>query len=561
VSSRDDVRTASADGPKDRGGSVAPAADSWRLLGLLFVASGAIGLMALALGMDSSVAGGVMWGLAGVAVLSGLIALRLAAHLPEAALIVGLVLCTGFVCIAVAFSGGHTSPFVLFYPWVAVEASYFVNRRRAVAFIAATAVASGATLVAVDGVHGGVLPTWSMIVGSMIAVGALTAALRARSDRLIESLADRAARDSLTGLANRRGYHFRIERELERAQRHGLPLSIVLADIDHFKSLNDAFGHRRGDQALREFGELCRQELRATDLVSRVGGEEFAIVLPHVDEHEAVATAERLRLAVRERLHTPDGHSLSASFGVASFPQHGSDPEVLLDHADQAMYTAKHLGRDRTVVFDAGLLQALRGHAPAEHIQAVLVLAEALDLRDVGTAAHSQTVGRLCAAIARAMGLSGERVERLRVAGILHDVGKLGVPDDILRKPGKLTDAEFAEMRKHPELGARMVAGAGLTDVAGWVRAHHERLDGRGYPFGLRAEDIPLEARILAVGDAYEAMTADRPYRDAPGHDYAVEELRRGCGTQFDPDVAEALLATLAPGPAVALAEQAVAQG
>jgi putative nucleotidyltransferase with HDIG domain len=177
----------------------------------------------------------------------------------------------------------------------------------------------------------------------------------------------------------------------------------------------------------------------------------------------------------------------------------------------------------------------------------VLVLAEALDLRDAGTATHSQTVGRLCAGIAAAMGLADDRVERVRLAGILHDVGKLGVPDDILRKPSALTEAEFAEMRKHSELGARMVAAAGMDDISSWVLAHHERPDGGGYPFGLSGDAIPLEARILAAGDAYEAMTADRPYRRAPGHDYAVRELERHEGTQFDRDVVGALLTTVGP--------------
>jgi diguanylate cyclase (GGDEF)-like protein len=208
--------------------------------------------------------------------------------------------------------------------------------------------------------HGVAMAAWVMVLGTMTALGLVTATLRARADDLIEILADRATRDSLTGLTNRRAYHERIERELERARRHGLPLTVVLADIDGFKALNDAFGHRFGDQALCDFADLCQEELRSADLISRVGGEEFAIVLPHVDEPTALVTAERLRRAVRERLRAPDGRPLSASFGIASYPTHGSDPEVLLDHADQAMYAAKHLGRDRTVVFSAGLLDSLR---------------------------------------------------------------------------------------------------------------------------------------------------------------------------------------------------------
>jgi putative nucleotidyltransferase with HDIG domain len=177
-----------------------------------------------------------------------------------------------------------------------------------------------------------------------------------------------------------------------------------------------------------------------------------------------------------------------------------------------------------------------------------MLLAETLDLRDVSTARHSQTVGRYAEGIARELGLSGERVERIRAAGVLHDVGKLGVADAVLQKPGPLTDEEWADMRRHPELGARILDHANLRDISGWVLAHHERLDGHGYPQGLAGEAIPLEARILAVADAYEAMTADRPYRAALGHDAARAELRACCGTQFDPAVVDAFLAVLTRG-------------
>jgi diguanylate cyclase (GGDEF)-like protein/putative nucleotidyltransferase with HDIG domain len=517
---------------------------AWRTRGLLFVGSGALGLLTLALGLGppNDTALPAVLGL--LAIVAGGAVLLAAEKLPERWLLAALLVCVVFVSVAVDATGGPGSPFLLFYAWVGMEAWYFLPRSRAIGFTAASALASGVPLIAVGGTADGALAWWAMVVGTMITLGVLTAALRARSDDLIDTLADRAARDSLTGLANRRGYQERIEQEIERARRHNLPLSIVLADIDDFKSLNDAFGHRRGDQALCEFAELCSRQLRATDFVSRVGGEEFAIVLPHLTEPEALVAAERLRRAIRAGLKAPDGRLLTASLGVASFPQHGCDPEVLLDHADQAMYAAKNLGRDRTVVFSEGLLESLRTHAPAEQLQAVLVLAEALDLRDSGTASHSQTVGRLCVDVARALGLPDERVERLRLAGILHDVGKLGVSDEILRKPGHLTEAEFAEMRKHAELGARMVAAAGMEDISSWVLAHHERPDGRGYPYGLQGREVPLEARILAVADAYEAMTSDRPYRRAPGHEHAVRELEHHAGTQFDREVTVAILRT-----------------
>lgn len=531
---------------------------SWRLLGLLFVSSGAMGLLTLAFSQAHPFERWPIAIAAGVAVVPGAITVFIAPHLPEKLLIVGLFNCAALIAVAVGLSGGADSPYVILWAWTGVEAWYFLRPRQAAWFTAAAAVVVAVPLALVDD-RTGAIATWIMVVGTMVALGLVTNTLRARADRLIEMLADRATRDELTGLPNRRGYQERIEQELALGRRDGIPVTIVLADIDGFKGLNDQFGHRFGDEALRAFADLCRDELRLPDLVSRVGGEEFAIVLPRADERSALAVAERLRRAVRSRMTAPDGRTLSASFGIAAFPKHGSDPEVLLDHADQAMYAAKHLGRDRTVIFSDGLLETVRVEAPAEQLQAILVMAEALDLRDVGTADHSQTVGRLSANIAQQLGLARQRVERIRSAGILHDIGKLGVPDHILHKPGRLTEDELDEMRKHAELGARMVSAAGMEDISSWVLAHHERPDGQGYPHGLSGEDIPLEARILAVCDAYEAMISDRPYRRAPGHLFAVAELRRGSGTQFDAVVVEALLASMDEDGAEAIGPPATA--
>jgi putative nucleotidyltransferase with HDIG domain len=243
------------------------------------------------------------------------------------------------------------------------------------------------------------------------------------------------------------------------------------------------------------------------------------------------------------------------SFGVATFPTHERSPDGLLHKADQALYLAKQLGRDRSVIFseEAASIDHSDPRQPVEQTAAVLVLAETLDLRDSGTALHSQTVGRYCEQIATHLGLDPQRTERIRLAGLLHDIGKIGVADEILRKPGGLTDAEWAEMRKHPELGARILTGANLGELAEWVLAHHERPDGRGYPSNLSGDAIPLEARILSVADAYEAMTSDRPYRRALPQETALEELRRGAGTQFDPQIVEAFLTLLGASAVVAI--------
>jgi HD-GYP domain-containing protein (c-di-GMP phosphodiesterase class II) len=192
-----------------------------------------------------------------------------------------------------------------------------------------------------------------------------------------------------------------------------------------------------------------------------------------------------------------------------------------------------------------GMLEA-REQSQELRLAAVMLLAETLDLRDAGTAEHARTVGAYARHTAEALGLSPDRVERIHAAGVLHDLGKLGIADAILHKPGKLDEGEWKEIQRHPEIGARILEHAGMHDIANWVRAHHERVDGHGYPMGLAGESIPIEARILAVADAYEAMVADRPYRAGISPAGAREELIRCAGTQFDPQVVKAFLAALA---------------
>ncbi len=296
-------------------------------------------------------------------------------------------------------------------------------------------------------------------------------------------------------------------------------------------------------------GRMLEGEKRGMDVAARIGGEEFALLLPDCDEHEAYLAAERLRTRFAA-LFASQPLPLTMSFGVATYPDHAVTDDRLLSVADEALYAAKALGRDRSVLHSPEIKSILAGRdqdGPTgdEHIATVINLAQALDMRDSGTARHSQTVGDFCEMMGNELGLSSQRVERLRLAGLLHDIGKIGVPDAILMKPGSLTDEEYDQMRKHPEIGARILGGSGLDDIREWVLAHHERPDGTGYPRRLTDQEIPLEAKILAVGDAYEAMTADRVYRRAIGDEAAREELRACAGSQFDPHVVRAFLNAL----------------
>jgi two-component system cell cycle response regulator len=436
-------------------------------------------------------------------------------------------------------------------PLLALPATYAMFFLRKVAALSITALASCGYVVAA--LAGPGLP-WTQVAVAAVGIAAAAALVglqRASANRLIWRLSDAAVTDALTGLMNRRGFQELIETELERARRSGQPLSLIIGDLDHFKALNDRFGHGAGDRALEQLALILDTAKRRIDTAARIGGEEFAVVLPDSDHHAAYILAERMRREVRETfMYEP--YELTISLGVATFPLHGSSVEALVAQADEALYAAKALGRDRTMLYSDDLDDSVPPEAVTEthtradrHSSTVLALADVVDTRDSRTVAHSQAVGRYAAAIARELGLPEPIVERVRFSGIVRDVGKIGIPDSILQKPGWLSAEDWNEMRRHPEIGASILAGADMDDVSEWVLSHHERPDGTGYPQGLSGAEIPFEARILAVADAYEAMTTDRIYRPAMTEDDARDELVRCAGTQFDKHVVDAFLRVL----------------
>jgi diguanylate cyclase (GGDEF)-like protein/putative nucleotidyltransferase with HDIG domain len=376
------------------------------------------------------------------------------------------------------------------------------------------------------------------------------ARLHAQTLRSLHAAEHQAGTDELTGLPNRRVVEEQLEALTARAARRHEPLSVLVLDLDDFKDINDRHGHGIGDDCLRAVGRSVTASLRPGDRAGRVGGEEFLVLLPSTGAKGAWLVAERLRARIGE-IPTAVGVELSASFGVASYPVHATSAGALVRAADTAMYSAKAIGRNRSVLFNPAQARVRtentrRAQASNEgYLSSVLALAAAMDARDPSTHAHSTTVALYAAEIATRLGLSGDRVEEIRIAGLLHDIGKVGVSDAVLHKPGRLTDPESAEMRRHPEIGAKLLVHPGVADVREWVLQHHERPDGRGYPYGLVRDQIRLEALILGVADAYEAMTADRPYRRSLSPEVARRELEDGRGTQFDERVLEAFLAYL----------------
>jgi diguanylate cyclase (GGDEF)-like protein/putative nucleotidyltransferase with HDIG domain len=350
-----------------------------------------------------------------------------------------------------------------------------------------------------------------------------------------------ALTDPLTGLGNHRHFHERLERELRNAHEKRLPLTLCLVDVDDFKRINDRFGHPAGDRVLSQLASRLRQSGEAF----RLGGDEFALLLPGYDESAALTAAT----SVVERISTLELDQLgpvTVSAGVATSPVHAADRDELIRLADSALYWAKEYGKNRVrayrpdVIELAELKRLASGPDRAARFRAAASLARAVDARDVYTGSHSQRVADLAARTARRLGLPDEEVELTRLAASLHDLGKLAIPEEILRKPGPLTDPERIVLERHPQIGFRMLESLGVDPVAEWVLHHHERWDGSGYPDGLPGDNIPLGARIIFVADAYDAMTSERVYRRRVTPDQAIAELQRCAGSQFDPEIVDA---------------------
>jgi diguanylate cyclase (GGDEF)-like protein len=353
-----------------------------------------------------------------------------------------------------------------------------------------------------------------------------------------------ASTDALTGLLNHGAMQVRVREEIARARRDGQPLCCVLIDLDDFKRVNDELGHPAGDALLRRVADALRAEVRPYDQVARYGGDEFVLVLPGTEENAARAVAERVRARVQAGApHDADGPIGDCSIGVALWePTMAAD--ALLAAADRALLLAKRTGKGRVAVAnpDAEEELARLQHADASPA-AVHALAAAIDARDSYAAGRSEQVVGLASSVAMLLGMTADDVERIGHAALLHDVGKLGIPPEILRKDGTLNDAEWELMVEHPVIGEGILRRLPqLAPIAPIVRHEHEHWDGSGYPDGLAGRLIPIGSRIILACDAYVAMTTQRPYRRAMTQEAAVAELRTRAGTQFDPQVVEALL-------------------
>ncbi len=400
------------------------------------------------------------------------------------------------------------------------------------------------------------------VIGSLIVASRQPNAYTQRHMKLLEQLAsqiampiansrlyakaeEKARIDELTGLPNRRSLDEIFSSEIGRHSRYGGVLSLIILDLDSFKAYNDSYGHLAGDKFLRQIGGTLKSAIRSADQAFRYGGDEFAILLPQTTIEAAYQVAERVRKRVASEPKT--GYiAVTASLGLASWPADGIVPNEIVAAADTALYHAKGSGGNQSyrasgvMLLSDEIVVSDRSNEDSEVLSTIYALAATVDARDHYTHSHSKKVNEYAIALAEVLNLQPLEISRLSNCAFLHDIGKIGISDDILNKTGKLTDEEWETIKIHPQLGAAIVSHVRhLAPCISGILYHHERYDGSGYPKGLKGEDIPLEARILAIADAFATMTSERHYSRVLSYERALGEIKGGAGTQFDPKLAD----------------------
>ncbi len=370
------------------------------------------------------------------------------------------------------------------------------------------------------------------------------ATARQRVGELEEELTRLSQRDPLIpSLLSLGAFRIQLDLDVARAHRYERPLTVALLDIDRFRHLNLERGYAAGDAVLVAVGGLIAERTRVHDLACRMGGDEFGFLLPETGATAAQQAIERM-LVELEDLEAGGTRGVSVSVGIAAL-EIGDKPESVLAAARAALEQARAGGGRQAVVFGGSTENGEAGFELG-HGDVIAALASALQERDRYTSEHSESVVDLTARVGEALALGSEEISHVRTAALLHDIGKVGVPDEVLHKAGPLTEREWVIMRQHPAIGERILrAIPGLGAVARIVRHEHERWDGKGYPDQLAGAEIPVGSRIILACDAYHAMTSDRPYRKAMEHAEAMAELSGNAGTQFDPEVVQALIGYL----------------
>jgi diguanylate cyclase (GGDEF)-like protein/putative nucleotidyltransferase with HDIG domain len=369
---------------------------------------------------------------------------------------------------------------------------------------------------------------------------------------LEEEVRELSTVDPVTRLYDGRYFRQRLDQEINRAIREDAPLSVLVLGLDGSDDLRAQGRDAAADDVLLDLAVQVGQARRAMDVVCRLAGDEIAMILPGSAGLDSVLVAERVRAAARAGVVSLDLGAVSV--GVATLADAGPGREEMISAGRAALGFARSYGGDRVFLYDrdvATLVQAEQHDKVAgddAFVATVYALAAAVDARDPSTCEHSQGVARICASLARELGLASPHVEQVRTAGLLHDVGKIGVSDRVLCKTGPLNEEEWEEMRQHPVVAHRILAGTRLDDIRPWILHHHEQVDGGGYPDGLSGDAIPLESRIIAVAEAFDSMVQGRPWRPAVGAEAALQEIARCSGSKFDTAVVSALQALAVRG-------------
>lgn len=392
--------------------------------------------------------------------------------------------------------------------------------------------------------------------------------------QLLEQTSKYANTDTLTSLYNHRGFQEMLAKELAKAKDNNNHLSVVMFDVNNISKINRELGHAKGDEVIKLLAEKVKQNIRNTDYAGRYGGDEIAVIMPDTDTRDAKYLAEYITYCL-SCCFVDDVGPVKVSVGISTYPDCSSDQEKLLILAEQAMFISQAKGYKEGmsaivsssdfnfwddvalnsfaevlakrhsqigINFEEELVHKFNNEEIINHnhlMEMVTSLAGAIDAKDPYTKGHSTSVSRYSEALARAINLPESEVERIKIGAMLHDVGKIGIPESVLKKPGKLTDEEWEIMKQHPVIGAEKVLepNEALRDLIPIVKYHHERLDGKGYPEHLKGNEIPLAARIVSVADAYHALVSDRPYRKGMPIEKACAILKEGAGTQWDADL------------------------
>ena len=383
---------------------------------------------------------------------------------------------------------------------------------------------------------------------------ALQIAAPVENAHLYTRLEQRSRIDELTGLFNRRHFEERLREEVSRQTRYGDVFSIFMLDLDNFKAYNDTYGHPAGDILLGQMGKIVKGSVRNVDQAFRYGGDEFVVILPRTTREDAYVVAERVRVQIAKRMEKQT-IAVTSSIGLASYPTDGVVADELVDVADNALYHAKRAGGNRILRSSDALSElpdegGFRGTYTKRNGLSVLdALVSAVEARDSYMHDHFRKVNTYAVALAEAIGLSPDRVANVSTAALRHDIGKIGIPDKVLNKKGRLNEEDWKVVKTHPELGANLFRL--IPDLAPCVNIvlyHHEWWNGSGYPEGLHGEQIPIEARILAIADSFEAMTSVRPYRHALPLKEIIKQLKQGAGLQFDPKLVDAFIRIVEAG-------------